>query len=87
MPKFLITFNIKLNYRYMERWELEEQNLSQLKGINYLLERRSIQKRRTFSFLFAFMIIVGNFLLTEEEFLFTDFLIIKKYLVKKYKKL
>ena len=68
---FPITFHIELNYRNMKRWEIEEQNLSQLKGINYLLERRSIQKRRTFSFLFAFMIVVGIFLLTEEDFLFT----------------
>ena len=68
---FPITFYIELNYRNMERWKIEEQNLSQLKGINYLMERRSIQKGRTFSFLFAFMIVVGIFLITEEDFLFT----------------
>ena len=68
---FPITFHIELNYRNMERWEIEEQNLSHLKGINYLMERRSIQKGRTFSFLFAFMIVVGIFLITEEDFLFT----------------
>ena len=55
----------------MERWEIEEQNLPQLKGINYLLERRSIQKGRSFSFLFAFIIVVGIFLITEEDFLFS----------------
>ena len=68
---FPITFHIELNYRNMERWEIEEQNLSKLKGINYLLERRSIQKGRSFSFLFAFIIVVGIFLITEEDFLFT----------------
>lgn len=68
---FPITFHIELNYRNMERWKIEEQNLSQLKGINYLMERRSIQKGRTFSFLFAFIIVVGIFLITEEDFLFT----------------
>lgn len=68
---FPITFHIELNYRNMEKWEIEEQNLSQLKGINYLLERRSIQKGRIFPFLFAFIIVVGIFLITEEDFLFT----------------
>ena len=68
---FPITFHIELNYRNMERWEIEEQNLSKLKGINYLLERRSIQKGRSFSFLFAFIIVVGIFLITEEDFLFS----------------
>ena len=68
---FPITFHIELNYRNMERWEIEEQNLPQLKGINYLLERRSIQKGRSFSFLFAFIIVVGIFLITEEDFLFS----------------
>ena len=68
---FPITFHIELNYRNMERWEIEEQNLSQLKGINYLLERRSIQKVRMFPFLFAFIIVVGIFLITEEDFWFT----------------
>ena len=55
----------------MEKWEIEEQNLSQLKGMNYLLERRSIQKGRIFPFLFAFIIVVWIFLITEEDFLFT----------------
>ena len=68
---FPITFHIELNYRNMERWKIEEQNLSQLKGINYLMERRSIQKGRMFSFLFAFIIVVGIFLITGEDFLFT----------------
>lgn len=68
---FPITFHIELNYRNMKRWEIEEQNLSHLKGINYLLERRSIQRGRMFSFLFAFIIVVGIFLITEEDFLFT----------------
>ena len=58
---FPITFHIELNYRNMEKWEIEEQNLSHLKGINYLLERRSIQKGRMFPFLFAFIIVVGIF--------------------------
>lgn len=68
---FPITFHIELNYRNMEKWEIEEQNLSQLKGMNYLLERRSIQKGRIFPFLFAFIIVVWIFLITEEDFLFT----------------
>lgn len=68
---FPITFHIELNYRNMKRWEIEEQNLSHLKGINYLLERRSIQRGRMFPFLFAFIIVVGIFLITEEDFLFT----------------
>ena len=54
----------------MERGEIEEQNLSHVKGINYLLERRSIQKGRMFPF--AFIIVVGILGITEEDFLFTE---------------
>lgn len=66
-----ITLHIELNYRHMEKRKREEQNLSQLKGIHYLMERRRIQKREMFSFLFAFMIVVWIFWITEANFLFT----------------
>ncbi len=68
---FPITFQIEISYMNKEKWEIEEQNLSKLKGINYLLERRSIQKGRTFPFLFAFIIVVWIFWITGADFLFS----------------